>query len=454
MNASSQFYLRRPKRWQATLALAAASLCWLGAGPNARAGTPLDVRGLVTGADGDFIEGAAVYVFTAQPKDGKSIVCPSCYPDCAKHTQTDTSGKFVLSGLDSDLDFRLLVVAKGHLPRYIRNVDPEAGSVEASLKPITFPKALPEHRIVGKLLDPEGKPLAGAIVEVEGARYGQYSYTSAKNLADPIAATDAHGEFLFTCKSDLKGLLVTLKPRGLAREKMWLDVGKSYLIPVKTGVTVTGRLLNGQRPMSELTLDMSTQERSMENYLANLEIATDEEGRFKLEHVPARRSFWITTQMKEVISLGATLAPHAFVTGDNGSTVDLGDLAMRPSLSISGKVVMSDGKPIPEKTRLSFSLEDSNDSAQVTIEEEGDFEIRGIPPGRASLWLRIPGYRLSAKNPNKDWLNDGRLLGVVSKNLEDFTIHLEPGERFDQNDAPPDSERYPRDKPLQGAPAK
>lgn len=414
-------------------------------------GDPKDVKGLVTGADGDFLQGASVYVFTAQPKDGKSIVCPSCYPDCAKQAVTDASGKFVLSGLDSDLDFRLLVVAKNHLPRYIRNVDPEAGSVEANLKPLTFPSAKPEHRIVGKLLDPDGKPLPGAIIEVEGARHGQYSFTSAKSLADAVAATDSRGEFLLTCKAELKGLLVTIKPRGLAREKMWLEVGKSYLIPVRTGVTVTGRLLNAQRPMSELTLDMSTQDRTMEHYLNNIEIATDEAGRFKLEHVPAKTLFWITTQMKEVVSVGATLLPTAVQTGDNGSTVDLGDLNMQPSLVISGKVVLSDAQPIPDKTRITVSLEDSNDSTQVDVDDEGDFEIRGLPPTRISLWLRIPGYRISAKNPNKDWLNEGRLLGMISKNLEDFTIHLEPGAQFDRNDGPSDSERYPRDKPLQSA---
>lgn len=427
------------------------SLCVLILPLTTLAGKRLDVKGRVSDAEGEPLAGAAVYVFTAQPKDGKALVCPSCYPDCSKQATTDASGKFVLPALDSDLDFRLLAVAKGYLPRYIRDVDPEVGNVEASLKGLTFPKAARDRRITGKLIGPEGKPVAGAILEVEGARHGPYSFTSSKGMADPVTATDEKGEFLFTCKDELKGLLVTLKPRGLARRRQWLEVGQSYLLRITTGVTLKGRLLNNGRPMSELTLTLTTQDRSMDNYLGNIEIATDEEGRFTLEHLPSNNSFWLTTQMKEVSSQGITLPPTSVKSGADGSSMDLGDVQMKPAFKISGRIILSDGKPVPDKVRLSVSVENSSDSHQVEVDDEGEFEIGGVPATGISLWLRAPGSHVSAKNPNKDWLNEGALLGVLSKSLEDFIIHLEPGDSVDRSLAPPDSERYPRDKPLRGA---
>lgn len=414
----------------------------------------MDVKGFVMGGDGEPLAGAMVYVFTAEPKDGKSTVCPSCHPDCSKQAVTDATGKFVLPALDTDLEFRLLAVARGHLPRYMKNVDPEAGEAHASLKPVLFPTAKAEHRITGKLLDPEGNPVAGAMVEVEGARFGPYSYSSVQGKADSVAATDANGEFLFTCKDDLQGLLVTFKPRRLARQKMWLDPGRSYLIALKSGVTVKGRLVNEGRPVSELTLTMSTQERNMESHLGNIQIATDEEGHFTLPNVPAKTAFWINTLMKEVVGVGSTLAPRVVTTGEDGSVLELGDLSMKPALHLTGRVVLSDGKRLPGETTIGFGLEDAGDSTQVKADDEGEFEIQGIPPTRVGLWVRVPGYRISAKNPNKDWLNEGRIMGVMSGSLDDFTIHLEPGERFAQGEGPGDPDRYPRDKPLKGADVK
>lgn len=66
--------------------------------------------------------------------------------------------------------------------------------------------------------------------------------------------------------------------------------------------------------------------------------------------------------------------------------------------------------------------------------------------------VRVRGYQVSAKNPSKDWLNEGRLVGRLEGSLENFIIHLEPGDGFDGNDGPRDgSERQPREKLLRGA---
>ena len=64
----------------------------------------------------------------------------------------------------------------------------------------------------------------------------------------------------------------------------------------------------------------------------------------------------------------------------------------------------------------------------------------------------MTGYRVSGKNPSKDWLNEGRLVGRLEGSLENFIIHLEPGTREDRNAGPQDSsERQPREKLLRGA---
>ena len=61
------------------------------------------------------------------------------------------------------------------------------------------------------------------------------------------------------------------------------------------------------------------------------------------------------------------------------------------------------------------------------------------------------GCRISAKNPGKDWLNEGMIVGHLSGNMENFIIHLERGQRFDRSEGPADNDRQPTDKPLRGA---
>ena len=74
-----------------------------------------------------------------------------------------------------------------------------------------------------------------------------------------------------------------------------------------------------------------------------------------------------------------------------------------------------------------------------------------MPESPISLSLRVTGYRISAKNPSKDWLNEGLIVGRLTTNMENFIIHLERGERFDRGEGPADNDRQPTDKPLRGA---
>ncbi|MBM3848382.1 MAG: hypothetical protein FJ405_19115 [Verrucomicrobia bacterium] len=333
----------------------------------------------------------------------------------------------------------------------MRNVDPESGEANAALKPMSFPKAASEDRIIGRLLDLKGQPVVGAIVEVEGVRHGRYSYTSAQGNCDTVAATDDNGVFQLTCKSHLQAVLVTFKPRRLARSKMWLDRGKAYMVSVKSGVTVEGRLMFQNKPVSEVSVSMSTESRSLETHLAGMEAGTDEEGRFRLTQIPPGGRFFVYPMLKDTGSLGANMRPLLVETKEDGSTVALGDLKLEPGLTIKGRVVLSDGKDLPDRTRLRVSPELSFESAQVLVDDDGVFEVAGLAPGPLSLGISMEGYRMSARNPSKDWYNPGSLIGTLDRSLEDFLIHLEPGGRQDPNEIGAPDGGHPRALPLRSA---
>jgi len=209
--------------------------------------------------------------------------------------------------------------------------------------------------------------------------------------------------------------------------------------------------LQESQPIPGAMVSMSTQERESSVFMRGFDVATDASGRFTLMNIPAETQFHLYTQMKDVRGLGVTLPMQSVTTGPDRSKVELGDLATKAAFTVMGRVVLSDGKPIPPKTKIYLGLDDAYDSQDMTLGPEGAFEFGGIPAARIDMSVRITGYRVSAKNPNKDWLNDGRLVGRLEGNIEDFVIHLEPGQRVQPNELPNDAERQPRDKPLRGA---
>src|SRR5688572_3149802 len=83
-----------------------------------------DLTGVVKDQEGKPLREASVFIYTAGPKEGVGILCPSCYADCRKRTRTDSEGRFKIESLDPALLFRVLVVAKGHRPEFVGKVDP------------------------------------------------------------------------------------------------------------------------------------------------------------------------------------------------------------------------------------------------------------------------------------------------------------------------------------------
>lgn len=410
------------------------------------------IEGVIGGAGGQPVSNAWVFVYSAVPREGPSILCPTCYPDCVKRARTDAQGHFVIEPVNPDLMFRLLVLAKGYRPDFIKDVDPQFGGAMLTLKPLKMTNSPPENRVTAKLIDPEGNPVAGVRVNAEGTRHGQYSYyggTSGK--VDPMAVSDENGEFFFDCTNGIEAITVLIEPRNLAKRRMWLDTGKAHLLRLKEGVAVVGRLLNNGKPLAGASVSMNTEDRSSEVFMRGFDVATDAEGRFRLPNIPANNRFVLYTKMKEMQDLGVALSPQRVSTGADGSTVDLGDLKVGPAYSLQGKIVMADGQVLPARTRLSLGLEDAWDNQETRADDDGWFQFLGVPASSVSLSIRVKGYRISARNPSKDWLNEGMIVGRLSTNMDNFIIHLEPGERFDRSDGPPDNDRQPRDKPLRGA---
>lgn len=116
-----------------------------------------DLTGTVLGSEGRPLPGAIVYIYTGKERNGEATRCPSCYSDCTKQAITGTAGTFAIRDLDQTLLFQVLVVADGHAPALVDDVDPVIGTLRVRLKP-TNPFQLPErHLLRGRVLSPQSR---------------------------------------------------------------------------------------------------------------------------------------------------------------------------------------------------------------------------------------------------------------------------------------------------------
>jgi hypothetical protein len=443
---------------RATLAIFCGLFLWPGsilAQDNQAKVEPPRLDGAIIGAEDQPLTNAWVSVFSAAPRDGQRTTIPiKHYPECGRFTRTDAQGNFAFTGLNQNLLYRLLVTAPGHRPDYIRDADPQFGGTALKLRRLRFTNGPPARRVIGNLIDPSGRPVAGARIEVNGYRSQTTTYNSSPSgNVDPLAVTDQTGGFFLDCGSNVEAISVTVEGPRLAPRRLWLTAGSAHLIRLHPGATITGRVLHSGKPMPATLITMDTEDQTSAVYIRGLEVATDDSGRFTLIHVPAETKFSLYTPMKDLEDIGAGVAKTAVTTSTNDGVLDLGDLAMRSAHILRGRVLLSDGQPVPERIRITLALGPGTNNRSSVLDADGWFEFAGVPAGPVSLRVQIPGYRVSARNPSKDWLNEGRLVGTLKEDHERFFIELEPGQRTEDSAGPPDGpDRQPQDKPLRTAP--
>jgi hypothetical protein len=412
----------------------------------------LTLTGVLKSEAGAPVAGGTVFIHTAGPRQGTSSTCPSCYLDCRKKAQTDKQGAFRIEALDPRLRFNLLVIARGYKAQIVSKVDPLAGPQAIALAPLNL-AALPKDRVIrGKLSLPDGRPAVGAVVEVNGVRRGDTTRFGGNDDVDPVAVADAKGQFALVTKEPVSELLVRIDAPGVARQRARLTPGEVASLRMTAGVTVKGRVLDGGKPVGAVAMGMVSEDRRSESFLGDYEVSTEPDGRFTFRNMPPAIEFVVYGKME---SFGARGVPATLLrtTGDDGSTLDLGDLTVAPGRTVSGKVVIKDGKPIPEGTRLGLYRREAWDHLESVIAPDGSFQFAGVPPESVSLSTRVKGYLFSYDNPNIEWPHRS-INGRVDRNIADLTLVMEPGERGPIHSGmkpPPGVQRNNGESPLRPA---
>lgn len=446
------------ERWQA----AAREAVVPGGRPN--------LTGIVRSADtGQPLAEATVFIHTAAPREGPGILCPSCYLDCSKKGDTNAAGRFTIEDLDPKLTFEVLVVAKGYQPQFVAHVDPLMEPMDVALKPVS-PGDSPGHRVRGRVLDPDGRPVAGAVATLRGVTQNGRTWWGHYDGIDPVAVTGDDGEFVLHRREPFEEAGFIVEARGLAKRVFpRMPTGDTvHELEMIEGLTVTGRVLKDGEPLAGIEVGMMGMARGVDVSVGDYSVATDEEGRFLFVNVPPQREYVVYGMMRSLgehgaipvqrvlldetasgtgMSLYPVLTPRKVQRLDDGS-LDLGDLKVEPGHQVEGQIRLADERSVPPRTRVFLGRPDAWDWQETEADGEGRFRFSGVPGETIEISAGITGYILSLRNANLDPWKPHHLLGQIEGDKKDLILELEPGTRRGRLPGDPS---VVRQEPLRGA---
>jgi len=380
--------------------------------------------GKVTGADGKPLEHATVLVYAAHVKKGYSVYCPTCWVDCGKRAFTDAQGVFTIGGLNPDLLFKLLVVKDGYSASFVDKVDPEKGPAEtASLKP-RLPIEDASQVVRGRVVDAHGEPVKDAVVEQQGITYqgpggGLGRRFGPIDWIDQVAATNEKGEFEMAYSKPAVAMILNVSPRGMALKLFTEPTGPDRkTMTVTEGATVRGRLVApGGKPVVNAEVGLSAHSRMSGTTFPEVRIGTREDGTFAITNIPAGRIWYVYPKMESLAASGLAGDGLPCETKDDGQEVNVGDIQLAPAYTLRGRVVLSDGKPIPPAMRVTLTTDWGLDTQMTALAADGTFEFKGLAKG---IYILAPGVR-AYKQPEG---STGEVL--LDRDRNDVVLRMEP----------------------------
>jgi hypothetical protein len=386
----------------------------------AAAAPSLTVAGSVKDSAGDPIPHATVLVYSAGVRTGYSLFCPTCYVDCGKRASTDALGQFIISDVADDLVFNLLAIKDGYAPTWMKHVDPLKGPAGPAVMKRRDAISDVSRVLRGTVVDTRGFPVRDALVETEGITTvgpGGIVGTAYGGSSEMLAASNEKGEFEIGYEKPAVRLVILVSPRGMAPKLIAATSGPDRkTIEVTDGATVRGRLIEGGKPVPNVEFGIMTIRRQAGETYPEMRAATDAAGRFAITNVPPRR-LWNLYATRESLGARGAVEPMQCATEPDGQDIDVGNIPLEQGFKLSGRIVLSDGKPIPEGMRMLVQFDREPDTQVVMLPADGHFDLRGLVAGAYTLVPAVRGYQVP----------QGAFLDVLLKrDMSDYVVHLEP----------------------------
>jgi hypothetical protein len=352
----------------------------------------INIFGIVTDENGHPVAKAIVNVNKAVVKTGTSTLCPSCYSDCRKSTTTDQKGRFEIKDVAGDLLFELLVVSTGYQPQYTESFDPQKSPIRIKMKPRA--KSEKGRELTGAVIDSNGQPVSHAEVTPYGYVCGENEWFSVPGL-EAMAISDETGKFSLMVDKKYSAAMLEISANGYAPKKYSRAIldNKAQKYVLDPGAMVEGRLMQQGKPVQGADLGIFVTDGSMSQFFSEMITTTGEDGRFRFSNVPANREYFLYGLRGTLKDRGVTQS-KTIRTGDPSTTLNVGDLELESGMKVHGEIILNDGQPVPQGTRIQIGHPNSWDPMVCDVGQDGKFTFRAIQGEKIGLSIYIKGYTL------------------------------------------------------------
>jgi hypothetical protein len=231
---------------------------------------------------------------------------------------------------------------------------------------------------------------------------------------DPLAATNASGEFEIVSTQAFEKVILRVSPRALAAALVTVRPGPAInSVMLTEGATVMGRLVdpNG-RPISNAELVLISRNFHDPSF-SDMRVGTDTDGSFTFTNVPPRRIWGIYPAIDSLPKRNLAAGLRQCETIADRQVVNVGKLTLRPGFTLSGKVVLVDGKDVPPGMHVSINPEWTVYNRLTDIASDGTFEFDSLAPDVYSFDVGINGYTPSSDSPTRVLVENHRRNVVI-----------------------------------------
>lgn len=385
------------------------------------------ITGKVVDSAGKPLTNATVMVYSAGVKNGYSLFCPTCYRDCGKRTLTGPDGNYTIIGLDPELLFTLVAVKDEYIAAFVSNVDPAAGRAPNAILKLR-PAVKDTSQIVrGRVVDTHGKPLRDTVIQPDFATFkspgGQINFSGPGDWINDVTVTNDKGEFEVDFRQSALEMTLRVAARAMAPKHFTVPTGEERKTMIVTeGAMIRGRLLYRRKPVGGAEVVLVPHDAGIGRWYPEVRIGTTEDGTFAITNVPPGRIWLLRPTMESLASRGIGGDLISCVTMYDGQDVNLGDINLKPTHTLSGKIVLVDGRPIPPEMRLTITADHSGDSQMVKLGSDGRFQFNGLTDEIYAIAPAVIGYRLL----NECGIACRSVEILVKQDVSDFVIKMEP----------------------------
>jgi hypothetical protein len=222
-------------------------------------------------------------------------------------------------------------------------------------------------------------------------------------------------------------MVLQVESRGMA-PKIFTSLASGaerHTLEVSDGAIVRGRLVQNGKPVANAEIGLMAREHGwganlkLLGYpLPEIRIGTNNDGTFAITNVPPGVEWYLYGKMESLAMRGGAPIIEC-TTKTDGEEIDVGDLSIMPAFHLRGRVVLSDGKPMPAGMRITISSDRAFDSQTTSLRPDGAFEFSGLAKGGYTVFTSVKRYRLKA-SPY------GSMRVTVDKDAADFVMTLDP----------------------------